>query len=288
MWRLTKEWLRFLIGDWFQIHRNERDGYIAWAVALLAVIIAVNWALPYCQHPRIPQVDSVRLERAYQRLREQTQIRIIHPFDPNRVNADWLVLMNIHPPLARRWENFLKKGGRFRRPEDLLRLYGMDSATWKALLPALIFTAPASTPKSVLDRPTSVKPSLPQQDLNQAPDSMLAQVVPPWLARRIIKYRSLLGGFVRWKQLEEVYGMHARYLQRLQRRFYLPDTPLRWIRINRDSYYRLRRHPYITDSMAHALAQRRRWKGAFDAVEQLHEIWDSSVIRRLYPYLRME
>ncbi len=289
MWRLVKEWLRFVVGDWFVVHRRERDGYIAWTVLLLIGVALFNWWVPK-RPPAPPPVDSSALAKAYQRLRQQTAIRPPYPFDPNRVTAEFLIQMNVRPGLARRWENYLRSGGRFRTAEDLLRLYGMDSATWNALRPALRFPPPPPTKSRLPEASARSTPSapLPKADLNRVSDTALAEVVPSWLARRIVKYRFLLGGYVRWEQLLEVYGMKPHFLRKLRRRYYLPDSPLRPLYLNRFSYYRLRRHPYITDSMARAVVQRRRWIGAFDSIGQLYEVWDSAAVQRLAPYLRVE
>ncbi len=278
-----REWVRFFVGDLFQIHRLEHYGYAAVGLVLLLIIAGVNYLVPRLVPP--PPADSATLARAWQALEEKSRLRIIHPFDPNTVSDTFLRAMNVPEGVIRQWMRYRKWGHRFRKSEDLWRLPAMDSALWQQLRPALIFPAPQG--KRPSPRPPQAPPP-PPQDLNRATAEDLAPHVPPWLARRVIKYRNALGGFVAWDQVREVYGVRPENIRTLRRRFFLPDTPFRKIPINRASFYKLRGHPYISDRMARRLVEWRRWNGRIPSVDTLAALWPADTLRRLRPYLTIE
>ncbi|GEM_PF-4524857 len=282
MWRHIRDFARFFTGDFFRLHRLERVGYAAVGVFLLLAIVTINYLIPRFTAP--PAVDSAALSRAWQHLKEQTRIRIIHPFDPNHVSDTFLRAMNLPEDVIQQWMRRLEWGHQFREATDLWQLPAMDSALWEQLAPALIFP---SRQKPVPQTPKPAPPA-PHRDLNHASEAELQRLVPQWLARRIIKYRRLLGGFVRWEQLREVYGLKPPTLQRLQQHFFLPDTPLQRIHVNKASFYTLRRHPYISEGMARRLVEWRRWNGPVPSLDTLAALWPADTFQRLRPYLTAE
>ena len=57
------------------------------------------------------------------------------PFDPNVAAVSELVALGIDSPLAVRLDRYRKGGAVFRKPSDLMRLYGMDTALFNRLKP---------------------------------------------------------------------------------------------------------------------------------------------------------
>ena len=282
MWRHIRDFARFFTGDFFRPHRLERVGYAAVGVFLLLAIVTLNYLIPHFATP--PAVDSAALSRAWQHLKEQARIRIIHPFDPNDVSDTFLRAMNLPEDVIQQWTRRLEWGRRFRTATDLWQLPAMDSALWEQLAPALIFPSPQKQPQQTPKQ----APSMTRRNLNLASEDVLRRYAPPWLARRIIKYRQLLGGFVRWEQLRDVYGLKPSTVPRLRRHFFLPNTPLRRIHVNRASFYTLRRHPYISETMARKLVEWRRWNGPIPSLDTLAALWPADTFERLRPYLTVE
>lgn len=119
-------------------------------------------------------------------------------------------------------------------------------------------------------------------DLNRA-DSLTLQRVPgigPTFARRIVKYRELLGGFREVGQLREVYGITPERYAALSP-WFRADTSLLVRRdLNQLSFKEMLRHPYIDFDQARALTNLIRRKGrisGWDEVRLLDEFPETAI-----------
>lgn len=88
--------------------------------------------------------------------------------------------------------------------------------------------------------------------------------IGPVLSKRIIKYRSYLGGFVHIDQLYEVYGLDTTVVLELQKKFTVLEPPsVKKVAVNHASVYELSRVPFITKSMAQEIVRHRAQHGLF-------------------------
>lgn len=109
-------------------------------------------------------------------------------------------------------------------------------------------------------------------ELNAA-DTLILKKVPgigSSFARRIVKYRSLLGGFYTVEQLSEVYGIDEDRYRRLAPWFRTDASLIRPIRINGLPADSLPYHPYLNKSQKRVLRQLRRQKGRIESWENLY------------------
>lgn len=129
-------------------------------------------------------------------------------------------------------------------------------------------------------------------ELNSA-DTLILKKVPgigSTFARRIIKYRQLLGGFYSPEQLSEVYGIDdERYTALLP--WFISDTALiHKLPINSLCEDSLRRHPYISYQQAKIIVRLRKQKGRLSGWENLHllEEFSEKDQQKLMYYLSFE
>jgi DNA uptake protein ComE-like DNA-binding protein len=215
-------------------------------------------------------------------------------FDPNTLSeAGWLAF-GLSAKTVGTIIKFRQKGGRFRTPEDLRRIYGLHPDQAEQLIPYVQIpeSASAATNKFPAKSPSSFSPSpstLP--DINQA-DSAAWEALPgigPKLASRIIKFREALGGFYQVSQVAEVFGLPDSVYQRiLPRLICRPGQQIR-LSLNEASVEELSRHPYIRRSLASRLIAYRNAHGSFTAIGQLLNVHalDSLTYLRLVPYIRL-
>lgn len=126
-------------------------------------------------------------------------------------------------------------------------------------------------------------------ELNSADSLDLVQLynIGPTIARRILKYRSLLGGYYRKEQLREVYGIDsARYADIAPHLTVNPALVTR-LDINTATIDQLKRHPYLDYYQAKAIVRMREEKGAFNQVSDILNIpiIDTETFKRIEPYL---
>ena len=226
----------------------------------------------------------------------------LHPFDPNTADSATLVRLGLHPRLARRICRYRAAGGRFRHARDLARIYGMDTAALRRLRPYIrMAAAPGANPSFRKPRPLEKShyaytpyPSrkLPrgrQLDLNAADSAELLRVpgVGPYFARRIVRYRQRLGGFVSPEQLREIPN--------------LPDSVQTWfrvtaekaqspLRLNTATFRELLRHPYLNYEQVKAIVNYRERQGALQTLQELSlsEAFSAADLERLTPYVSFE
>lgn len=128
-------------------------------------------------------------------------------------------------------------------------------------------------------------------DLNGA-DTVALKKVPgigSTFARRIVRYRELLGGYYTVEQLAEVYGIDEDRYVALYPWFTADTTAIRPLLINTLPYKELLRHPYLNASQVRQIDRLRRrapLTGWTDLM--LLEEFSEADRQRLSPYLSFE
>jgi len=114
------------------------------------------------------------------------------------------------------------------------------------------------------------KPILPI-NINRADSTQLLPLtgIGPVYAGRIIKYRSLLGGFVSVEQLGEVYGMPVETLNLIKNLISIDTTAIRKIPLNSATFRELLKHPYLEYEDVKAIVNYRDFAGDIKSIHEL-------------------
>ncbi|MBP7558097.1 MAG: helix-hairpin-helix domain-containing protein [Chitinophagaceae bacterium] len=221
-------------------------------------------------------------------------LRNLTGFDPNtHSEAGWLSF-GLSAKTVGTIMKFRQKGGRFRAPEDLRRIYGLHPDQAEQLIPyvriAEAVSASARKYPENSSSATHLTPS-PLLDINQA-DSTAWEALPgigPKLASRIIKFREGLGGFYQVSQLAEVFGLADSVYQRILPRLKCSIPEIQRLSVNTSTEAELARHPYIKRTLATQIVAYRNIHGAFRNIEQLINIHgiDSTLYKKILPYLTL-
>ncbi len=243
-------------------------------------------------------------------------------FDPNTVSYDDLLNLGLSERQARTLVNYRKSGARFRRPEDLLRVYGIDSAMTARLLPYIVIgdtgvvpvkgvshrsawrfessaagdnaadvRGPAGTTSGdgTAESKVTNHPAL-LLDLNRCTAEELISLpgIGSVLSVRIIRYRSLLGGFVETDQLAEVYGLDSSLVRLVAGRLTLTYDSVRALELDSVTFGDLARHPYLGYEAARQIT---RYRSVTASPVTLGEMVVRGVItpqqaERIAPYVR--
>jgi len=212
-------------------------------------------------------------------------------FNPNEVTKDELLKAGCPERIAHNWSRYLEKGGRFRRVEDVRRIYGMTDALFEQIKPFVrlekmhVF----SRPPKFGDRHERIMPRPCREiDINQA-DSLDWESLPgigTVLASRIVRFRERLGGFFSLDQVGETYGLQDSVFQKLKPCLRL-SPPFRKIPLNQATEEQLVAHPYISWKLARIIIAYRREHGPFQELRDLASIPALSPddLKKLEPYL---
>ncbi len=209
-------------------------------------------------------------------------------FDPNTVSMDSLLAMGVPEKVAHTLIKYRDKGGRFRRKEDLKKIYGMDSVMYDQLSGFIQLQQPKS-PRLLASRPSQASQATLLVDINRADQEEWQQLrgIGPVLSGRIIKFREALGGFVSIEQVGETYGVVDSIFQNI-RPYLQQSPPFRKIDINYCSLEELAGHPYVSWKLARRILLYRGQHGFFEDWEDFEKMKEvpKEVKNNIKPYLK--
>jgi DNA uptake protein ComE-like DNA-binding protein len=162
-------------------------------------------------------------------------------FDPNEASVEELLRDGVSLHISRTILKYRSKGGVFYKPEDLMKIYGMSPELYKEISPYIRIKKPESVSKRIQVPADRI------MDLNSSDSVMFVKLpgIGPVLARRLIKYRSLLGGYYSTEQLKEVYGISDSLYRQIMGRLVADTSNLVRINLNTATEKEMARHPYI-------------------------------------------
>jgi DNA uptake protein ComE-like DNA-binding protein len=298
-----KEWLvRYLT-----FSKKERTG-----ILVLLGLILVIWLLPEYYRKSRPGDDMIANvadslldapEQAVIVKAGTTGPRLFN-FDPNTITNEQWEELGLKKRTILTIRNYLLKGGRFRQPEDLGKIYGIRREDAERLIPFVKIESHKNQAQYLLpsrnfaatDKQTFTRKVYQRKmvtvDVNSA-DSVDFESLPAIgtkLAVRIIRFREALGGFNSIEQLREVYGINDTIFNLISTSLTMHTGVFRKIRINDWSIDSLDMHPYIQKHEARAIVKYRNQHGRFNDVDDLGKInlFSSDQIGRLKPYIDLE
>lgn len=324
---MVKRMWRDRILDYLRFSKSERRG-----IFLLLLVISCIWLIPFFFSPSAEapvrsdwelvdsKLDSLSPDRPadrgqnrYRSLnfrrpdghenRFQADKADFFIFDPNTASeSDWMKL-GLPARQVRTIRNYLSKGGRFRKPEDLRRIYGFPDEAYQALLPYVRIRDDAFRQSPSREDPKNVgspggwnrknpQHSISKVGINSA-DSTQWEALPgigPGYARRIMLFRNKLGGFHDVMQVGETFGLPDSTFQKI-----LPylewDAPAGPVSLNLNSatVEELQSHPYVSYRLAKVLVAYRTQHGPFQKPEEILRIAlvTPELYKKLSPYLKI-
>lgn len=303
-------WRKYL-----RFSRQER-----WAVAVLVLLTLLAWTLPFLwdEHPTPPVLSawpteaerpagatpSYRGRPATSGKEGKDAIRPF-PFDPNTLEERGWLEMGFHPKKVATLLKYRARGGRFRRPEDLAKVYSLSAEDVAILTPFVRIPSTVERQASRDHAPDTIRSPArksmghaglprPQRLEVNAADSMawirLPGIGPGW-ASRILRFRRSLGGFVSVGQVAETYGLPDSVFRTIRPYLDIDTTLLSaTIDINHGTAEQMAAHPYLSHRLARAIVAYRERHGPFGRTEDLGRmaLVTPELLDRLRPYLRWE
>lgn len=227
-------------------------------------------------------------------------------FDPNTATPDELQELGIPKFLALRIEKYRQKGGKFRRKEDLQKIYDFPPAIFAKLQSYISLPgdghnqgnskidfeqnpARESLPALARETKTYTRPTPVAFDINTADTAQLATLrgIGSKLSARIVKFRDALGGFHSTEQYSEIFGLDSLALSELRKYGRIQTVPKK-ININTVTTEELNRHPYFRNrKLNEVIVRYREQHGPYPSPESMNavRILDEATLRKWEPYL---
>jgi len=205
-------------------------------------------------------------------------------FDPNTANDPSLLLLGISEKQITIIRNYQKKGGKFKVPNDFLKLYGLSETQKKELLAYVVIEK-----RENIGFENPVDKQLVLIEMNGT-DSVELKTLPGIgnvLSKRIIKYRDLLGGFYSSEQFKEIYGLNENTIGIINKWVTVDVSKIRKVDLNFSDEYELSRHPYIGKNLSARII---KFRTSYGNISNPMVLKDSVILtnkeyERLKPYL---
>ena len=255
-------------------------GLLILGVIIAATLVGMKYLQP-TDEPTILVEDSVKTDfkdyqtkqdnlykakwkKTYKRDTIAIQMQV---FDPNTVDSMTLLHLGFKPWQAKNMLKYRAKGGKYRKKEDLKKLYGMTDSMYLALTPYIYIKDSIVVDSARID---SVRTdSLPKWkstkkdtilNLRTADTTELKLIrgIGSYRAKMIVRYREQLGGYAQVEQIMEARGMDKVIADSILPHFYLDSVVVNKIPINHIRPEVLQRHPYLNFEQAKAIYEYRR------------------------------
>lgn len=317
-----------IVADYLTFTRKERIGIVS---VLLLLSIAIFLPSFFSYHdgasPQIPdttwiavvkkleqkQADSEKTSsdenenniNAYQYDRSKNNSYTNKPagelfyFDPNTLSKDRWQKLGLRDKTIVTIQNYLSKGGHFKKPEDLQRIYGLHKNEYERLFPYIKIEIQSPENNTigfaVNKNPEENKPVFKRTlqyssiDINTADTTAFITLpgIGSKLSTRIVNFRGKLGGFYAVEQVRETFGLPDSTFQKIKQYLKIENNAVRKININAATVDELKIHPYIRYSIANSIVAYRNEHGSFSSIEDLKKIMviTDEVYKKIAAYL---
>ncbi|HEY0175590.1 MAG TPA: helix-hairpin-helix domain-containing protein [Pedobacter sp.] len=295
-----RKWLNIYFG----FSKREYNGLL-----VLIILLAVITAIPSVYRIIVPEQDDLAAESAaikklsvveaeikrsgYNKYRG-TVNPVLFKFDPNHTSLSGWQSLGLSARQAAVMIRYVIKGGRFRKKEDLQKMYMVSPEMYKKWASYIqidpgdtaVFTSKFKHPVFPVRHETVIV------SLNTADTLALDAVkgIGPAFARRIVKYRERLGGFYKKEQLLEVFGLDSLKYREIKDQLSVDGTSLKLIHINTAVFEDLQHNPYLSFKQINAVIQFRKQHGNYSNIADLKKvaILPAETIEKLAPYISFD
>lgn len=216
---------------------------------------------------------------------------MLHPFNfnPNNLPEEKWKELGFDDKQIKIIRNYEAKGGKFYKKEDLKKIYGISESEYNVLEPCIQIpdeNKAFDKKEKVIyenDKNTEII------ELNSADTTDLKKLkgIGSWYAKKIIAYRTKLGGFCKKEQLMEVKGMDSLRYAGFTDYVSVNSFRITTININTVSFDELKAHPYIGYNIALSLINIRNVHGKFTSVADIKKsvLVTDNIYEKVSPYL---
>lgn len=218
---------------------------------------------------------------------------LLFPFDPNVIDMTGWQRLGLSAKQSAVILKYVAKGGRFRKKEDLKKMYIISPDRYRVLAP-YVNIVPAAVRAGLYEKPGPPRPdyagAAPKTvEVNGADSALLCEIkgIGPAFASRIIKYRTRIGGFYHKTQLMEVFGLDSLKYLEISGQVSVDQQLIKKISVNAVVFEELKNHPYLRYKQINALIQYRKQHGNYSNIADLTKVLllNPETIRRMAPYL---
>ena len=197
--------------------------------------------------------------------------------NPNETSYEDFLTVGLSPKQAKSCVAFVKKGGRFCKKEDLLKIYTITEDDYKRVQKFIHINNVSFKKKETIKKEkelkkdvTSVKISVDINSCDTA-DLMRLPKIGAFRAKKIIEQRDKLGGFYSCEQLSAIYSMDSALVQELKPYIIIDTAHIKKINLNTATFKDLVKHPLISYEQTKDIMNYKRIVGTIKNAEELRK-----------------
>ena len=255
------------INNYFGFNKQQRNGLlILCCVSFILLLVRIFY--PYFIVPKkiivknLPLIES-KIDSAYEQSKnkfsknynEKINKSQLFVFNPNTVTVAELIKLGFREKTAGTFIKYRDRGFKFKQKEDLKKIYGVSDYLYNILEPYILIDLKSNTitienKNEIGAKQFTEKKSFSKKvvELNNSDSLELLDLkgIGPSYAKRILKYRSMMGGFVTVEQLKEVYGFTDELYADIKPFVKVNAELIKKININGDDFKTINKHPYLS------------------------------------------
>lgn len=283
---------RFL-SAWFGFNKQQRNGLLVLcSIVFLLFILRLSISSFIKSEPiLIADFSNVKLPEFHENTLvsdSTSENNNLFVFNPNTITKDQLIELGFKEKTANTFINYRNKGAHFNKKDDVKKVYGVSEELFAKLESYILIPGKNKEEKVSIQQEPKGKKQIKIIELNSVDSAGLLPLpgIGPAYAKRIIKYRSLLGGYYSTEQLKEVYGFTDSLFQIIKSYVKVDASLVTKIDLNTEDFKKLNAHPYISYEDTKTIFNYRRKNGTITKLEHLRIcITDEEQLTKLTPYL---
>lgn len=285
---------------------------------ILFCLWGVRFSLPYLFPPQPIRIQSEQYETFAANHPEtkspfipeiKENKRTYFQFDPNTIDSGQILLLGFSPKQTHSWLQYRRAGAIFRKKEDLKKLFIIDDKKYHQLEEWMeidnrfkvgnAFDSVKAAPQWPSHRDFQQDDKFEDQNNRRNKtyriaintiDSIGLVTIPgigPYTTKKVLQYRTWLGGFNDSSQFREIRGLRDQQIERLKEVAEIDNSIIHLLNINTASQETLEGHPYIRYKAKIIIAYRNQ-HGPYMSEDDLLKtgVIDPETIKKLQPYLQ--
>ena len=293
------------IKDYFLFSKKERISIIILLILIVVILILpflFSYQTTHISINNVLQQNIIALQQNSDSLQQNNTSQFNQPinpttnsrlfyFNPNTINLDTWKKLGISEKTATTILKYVNKGGKFRKPEDLRKIWGLKKIDADRLVPYVQIMNVNNTLQPNKDnsfKEVAQKNTL-SIDINTATvfDFKKLTALGYSLPYKIINFRDKLGGFISIQQVKETYDLTDSIFNVILPFLQLQTTTIKQLNINTAEEYELNKHPYIDKRLSKAIVTYRMQHGLYKSVQEIKNIAfvTQPVFDKILPYV---
>lgn len=281
----------------FTLSRGEQIGSFL-LLACIIILIIFNLYLSTAEPPGVPLEASEKFKQLVlkQDSLKQANRKFLYPFNPNTIDSAGLAQLAIPHYIKRNILNYRSGGGKYRKKEDLRKIYGMNDSIFDSIADYIIIDTSSNEAKSSAKK-WQQKPSIKLRLFPFNPNTISKEALdsldlPHFIKQNMLSYRNRGGSFRRKEDLQKLYGMTGKIYQRIEALIQIaPKEELAkkelteasmtevgfkdslHIELNATTVEELKKLRGIGEKLSARIIKYRKLLGGYARVEQLYQVY---------------